>query len=135
MPPSILDPPHTAGKGRQVRRPGVSGAQVTRRASTARPFRAERAEVIKQLRKAAKAAGVELETVVRTNQTGIVVGRRSTLGRHAETDDVTARELFDEDAEIPGQGWWPWAAMRSQLSAASAPGTCDARSSQPRCPR
>ena len=67
----------------------------------------KRTEVIKRLRKASKAAGVEFEIVELTNHTGIVVGgKRSTLGRHAEIDDVTARKFFDQYAEILGKGWW-----------------------------
>ena len=66
----------------------------------------KRVKVIKRLRKASKAAGVEFEIAGLTNHTGIVVGgKRSTLARHAEIDDGAARKLVDQYAEILGKGW------------------------------
>lgn len=55
----------------------------------------------------AKRRGVSFETVELTNHTGIVVdGFRSTLARHSEIDDVTARKFFDQYASVFGKGWW-----------------------------
>jgi DNA-directed RNA polymerase specialized sigma subunit len=67
----------------------------------------KRTEIIRRLRKASNAVGVEFEIVELTDHIGIVVSsKRSTLGRHAENDDVTARKFFDQYAEILGKGWW-----------------------------
>ena len=67
----------------------------------------KRNEVIKRLRRAARAADLEFEEFELKNHTGIRVGSvRSTLGRHAEIDDVTARKFFDQFAEALGKGWW-----------------------------
>jgi len=67
----------------------------------------KRTEVIKRLRKAARDAGLEFETYELRNHTGVRVGgTRSTLGRHSEIDDVTARKFFDQFAEALGKGWW-----------------------------
>jgi hypothetical protein len=41
------------------------------------------------------------------NHTGITVGSvRSTLKRHREIDDVTARRFFEQFAGVLGKGWW-----------------------------
>ena len=67
----------------------------------------ERTSVLKKLRAEAKRQGKTFEIVELTNHTGIVVGgHRSTLKRHNEIDDVTARKFFDQFAEILGKGWW-----------------------------
>lgn len=67
----------------------------------------KRKEVLRRVRRAAREAGVPFHTVELTNHTGVVVGgHRSTLGRHAEIDDVTARRFFDQFAEVLGKGWW-----------------------------
>ncbi|VTR77503.1 hypothetical protein CHMI_02272 [Cellulomonas hominis] len=66
-----------------------------------------RTEVLRRLRRAARSADVPFEVVELTNHTGVIVGgRRSTLGRHAEIDDVTARRFFDQFADVLGKGWW-----------------------------
>jgi hypothetical protein len=67
----------------------------------------KRTEVLRRLRRAARAADVPFEVVELTNHTGVIVGgRRSTPGRHAEIDDVTARRFFDQFADVLGKGWW-----------------------------
>lgn len=67
----------------------------------------KRTAVLKQLRRAARDAGVSYEVVELTNHTGVVVGGvRATLGRHSEIDDVTARKFFDQFAAVLGKGWW-----------------------------
>lgn len=66
-----------------------------------------REQVIKKLRKAAKAAGLAFEVVELTNHTGIIVGStRSTLKRHSEIDEVTVGRFFDQYAAELGKGWW-----------------------------
>ena len=66
-----------------------------------------RREVIKRLEKAAREAGVSFEITELTNHTGITVGgKRSTLARHTEVDEVTARKFFKQFSEVLGEGWW-----------------------------
>jgi len=66
-----------------------------------------RREVLKKLKAAAKNAGLPYEETELTNHTGIRIGgTKSTLGRHAEIDDVTARKFFDQFANEFGKGWW-----------------------------
>lgn len=67
----------------------------------------KRSVVLRRVRRAARDAGVSFEVVELTNHTGVVVGGvRSTLGRHTEIDDVTARRFFDQFAQVLGKGWW-----------------------------
>lgn len=67
----------------------------------------KRTAVLRRLRRAARETGVSYEVVELTNHTGVVVGGvRSTLGRHSEIDDVTARKFFDQYAAVLGKGWW-----------------------------
>lgn len=67
----------------------------------------KRKAVLKRLRQAAKDSGVPFEVVELTNHTGVIVGgTRSTLGRHAEIDEVTAHRFFDQFADVLGKGWW-----------------------------
>ena len=67
----------------------------------------KRTAVLRRLRRAAREAGVSCDVVELTNHTGVVVGGvRSTLGRHSEIDDVTARKFFDQFAAVLGKGWW-----------------------------
>lgn len=67
----------------------------------------KRTAVIKKIKAEAKSRGKSFEMVELKNHTGIVVdGVRSTLGRHSEVDDVTARKFFDQFAEVFGKGWW-----------------------------
>lgn len=67
----------------------------------------KRTTVIKKVRAEAKRQGKHFQVVELTNHTGIIVGGiRSTLARHNEIDDVTARKFFDQFAAVLGKGWW-----------------------------
>lgn len=67
----------------------------------------KRRAVLVKIRTAARAAHLEYREVELTNHTGIIVGTtRSTLGRHREIDDVTARRFFDQFSNELGKGWW-----------------------------
>lgn len=68
----------------------------------------KRGDVIKKLKQAAKAKGLQFEMVSLTRHDGIKVGKTTrTLGRHNEIDDVTARKFWDQFAEeLGGKGWW-----------------------------
>jgi hypothetical protein len=67
----------------------------------------KRRDVLKKLKTAAKRAGLDFEEYELTNHTGIRVGgTASTLARHSEVDDVTARRFFDQFADELGKGWW-----------------------------
>lgn len=67
----------------------------------------KRTAVIKKVRSEAKRQGVSFDIKELTNHTGITVGQvRSTLKRHSEIDDVTARKFFDQFADVFGKGWW-----------------------------
>lgn len=67
----------------------------------------KRRAVLSRVRAAARAAGKDYREVELTNHTGVIVGAtRSTLGRHSEIDDVTARRFFDQFADEFGKGWW-----------------------------
>ena len=63
--------------------------------------------MLKKIKGEAKRQGKSYQEVELTNHTGIVVdGLRSTLKRHREIDDVTARKFFDQFAQVLGKGWW-----------------------------
>lgn len=67
----------------------------------------KRTEILKKLKAEAKRQGVTFETEELSRHTGVTVGGlRSTLGRHREIDDVTARLFFDQFADVLGKGWW-----------------------------
>lgn len=67
----------------------------------------KRRAVIKRIHVEAQRRGVPFDMVELTNHTGITVGStRSTLKRHSEIDDVTARKFFDQFADELGKGWW-----------------------------
>lgn len=67
----------------------------------------KRTAVLKKIKSEAKRQGISYDEVELTNHTGVVVGGlRSTLGRHSEVDDVTAKKFFDQFASILGKGWW-----------------------------
>lgn len=67
----------------------------------------KRTAVIKKIKAEAKRQGRSFEMVELSNHTGVIVGNtRSTLGRHNEIDDVTARKFFDQFASEFGKGWW-----------------------------
>jgi hypothetical protein len=63
--------------------------------------------VLKKLKKAANHAGVNYSETELTNHTGITVGgTRSTIGRHAEIDDITVGKFYDQYANELGKGCW-----------------------------
>ncbi len=67
----------------------------------------KRGDVIKKLKQRAKKSGTGFDQFELTNHTGFLVGKtRSTLGRHSEIDDVTARKFWDQFASEFGKGWW-----------------------------
>jgi len=67
----------------------------------------KRRDVLKKLRAAAKDAGQTYDEYELANHTGIRIGgTASTLGRHREIDDLTARKFFDQFANELGKGWW-----------------------------
>ncbi|WP_345377050.1 ribonuclease PH [Frondihabitans cladoniiphilus] len=67
----------------------------------------KRRAVLTKIRIAARKSGLEFREVELTNHTGVIVGQtRSTLSRHAEIDDVTARKFFDQFTNELGRGWW-----------------------------
>lgn len=68
----------------------------------------KRKAVLDKIRKAARAAGLAFEITELTRHTAVRVGSTTrTLGRHAEVDDITARELFDHFTDqLGGKGWW-----------------------------
>lgn len=67
----------------------------------------KRKAVLKKIRDRARRAGLPYSETELTNHTGVTVGgTRSTLGRHSEIDDLTARKFFDQFAAEFGKGWW-----------------------------
>lgn len=63
--------------------------------------------VLKKIKADAKRQGTSYREVELTNHTGIIVGNtRSTIGRHAEVDEVTVKKFFDQFADEFGKGWW-----------------------------
>lgn len=68
----------------------------------------KRREIIRRIREAAAAKGLECEVVELTNHTGIKVGRcRSTLTRSSKDfgPAYAARVWSNFEAEL-GEGWW-----------------------------
>lgn len=67
----------------------------------------ERTAVLKSLKVEARKRGLEYDETELTNHTGVTIGdTRSTLGRHSEIDDLTARKFWDQFAAEFGKGWW-----------------------------
>lgn len=68
----------------------------------------KRGDVIKKLKAAAKAKGLQFEMIKLTRHDAVKVGSTTkTLGRHSEIDDLTARKFWDQFAdEFGGKGWW-----------------------------
>jgi len=67
----------------------------------------KRGDVIKKVQREAKRQGRSFEVVELTNHTGLVVdGFRSTLGRHGEIPEGTARAFFKQFEVVLGKGWW-----------------------------
>ncbi|MCL2482600.1 MAG: ribonuclease PH [Propionibacteriaceae bacterium] len=67
-----------------------------------------RGDVIRKLRQAARAKGLNFQEIELTRHTAIVIGSTSrTLGRYDPIDDVTAHKFWDQYAEVfGGKGWW-----------------------------
>jgi hypothetical protein len=67
----------------------------------------KRTDVTKKLQAEAKRQGLSFEVIERTKHTGVVLdGKRSTIKRKNEIDDVTAHKFFDQFADKLGKGWW-----------------------------
>lgn len=67
----------------------------------------KRQAVLKRIKIAARTAGLEYREVELTNHTGVVVGStRSTIGRHSEIAEGTARAFFKQYEQELGKGWW-----------------------------
>lgn len=67
----------------------------------------KRKQVIGIVRQAANQAGLDFREVELKRHTGIVVGGfRSTLGRHAEVDEITVKKFFKQFEGVLGKEWW-----------------------------
>lgn len=67
----------------------------------------KRGDVIRKIRKAAKAKGVDCELFERTNHTGIQCGSvRTTIGRHNEISDLMAETIYKQLEPALGKRWW-----------------------------
>lgn len=67
----------------------------------------KRGEIIRKIRKAAKAAGVSVEVEELTNHTGLTVGGIPTVVSRS-TDDFgrMAEVIFKQLEPALGEGWW-----------------------------
>ena len=64
-----------------------------------------RTVVLKKIAKAAKTAGVEFSIMELTNHTGLTVGAvRTTIGRHGEISEGTAKALYSATTTPTGKG-------------------------------
>lgn len=67
----------------------------------------KRTEVLRRIRKAAKAAGVSYDEFEMTRHTGVTVGGvRTTVARHLEIADQMAEVIFKQLESALGKGWW-----------------------------
>ena len=67
----------------------------------------KRQAVLRRIKIAARKAELDYREVELTNHTGVVVGgTRSTIGRHSEIADGTARAFFKQFEQELGKGWW-----------------------------
>jgi hypothetical protein len=68
----------------------------------------KRGDVIKRIKKAAKAANLEFEQYELTRHTGIRVGRTSTTVSRSSSDmpDIFAETIFKQLESELGKGWW-----------------------------
>jgi hypothetical protein len=67
----------------------------------------KRQAVLKRIKIAARRAGLDHREIELTNHTGVIVGStRSTIGRHTEIADGTARAFFKQFEQERGKGWW-----------------------------
>ena len=63
--------------------------------------------MIRKVKRAARMRGLSFEVVELTNHTGVVVdGHRSTIGRHREIPEGTARAFWKQFEDVLGEGWW-----------------------------
>lgn len=67
----------------------------------------KRGEIIRKIRKAAKAAGATYVEVELTNHTGITVdGVATTVSRSTSDFGRMAEEIFKQLEPALGEGWW-----------------------------
>ena len=67
----------------------------------------KRKAVLKKIKDEAKRRGFSYQTVQLSRHEAVIVnGVSRTLKRHNEIDDVTARAVLDQFAEVFGKGWW-----------------------------
>jgi hypothetical protein len=67
----------------------------------------KRGDVLKKIRRAAKARGVAYAEHELTRHTGITVGSVSTtVARHTEIPDLFAETIFRQLEPALGKGWW-----------------------------
>lgn len=67
----------------------------------------KRRQVIQRVAREAKRQGLDFSVNELTNHTALVVdGLRSTIGRHAEIPDGTARAFWKQFESVLGKGWW-----------------------------
>lgn len=65
------------------------------------------AAVIKKIKKACDAAGIEFELFDRKGHQGIRVGsKKTTIGRHTETADLMAKKIYKQLEVELGEDWW-----------------------------
>ncbi|MDR3361103.1 MAG: hypothetical protein LBO20_10800 [Bifidobacteriaceae bacterium] len=64
--------------------------------------------MVKKLKQAAKASGLEFSVKELARHTSFTVGSSAhTLGRHAEIDEDTAHAFWDQFGDVlGGNGWW-----------------------------
>lgn len=67
----------------------------------------KRGDVLKKIRKAARAQGLDFVEQELTRHTGITVGGVSTtVARHTEIPDLFAETIFRQREPALGKGWW-----------------------------
>lgn len=67
----------------------------------------KRTAVIKAIKQAARAQGLDFQRVELSNHTGIIVGDSpSTIGRHREIDEVTVGKFYKQFERVLGEAWW-----------------------------
>lgn len=67
----------------------------------------KRTEMLKRIRKAAKARGLKVSEYPMTNHDGLTCGEvRTTVPRHTEIPDQMAETIFKQLEPALGQRWW-----------------------------
>lgn len=67
----------------------------------------KRRAVLKKIRTACKAAGIEFEAFERANHTGLKVGNvKTTIGRHNEIPEQFVEMLYKQLEPALGRRWW-----------------------------